>query len=42
MNKVDIKCKTLEDFILEENDNIHKDLAACKHVECKIKEIITS
>ena len=42
LNKVDDGFKTLKDFTLKENDNTHKELDSCKHVQWEIKEIITS
>lgn len=42
LNKVNEKFKTLEDFTLEENDNIHKELEAQRHAKYEMKEIITS
>ena len=42
LNGEDKKFKTLEDFSLEENDNIRKELEARQWAEFKMKEAITS
>jgi len=42
LNKVDDKFKTLEDFTLEENDNIRKELEARKHVKYEMNETIVT
>ena len=42
LNKVTDMFKALEDFTLEKNVNIHKELEQSKHVVCETKEIITS
>ncbi|KAH0746030.1 hypothetical protein KY285_007687 [Solanum tuberosum] len=41
LNWVDDKFKTLKDFTLEENDNIHKEMEVHKHADYEMKEIIT-
>uniref|UniRef100_M1DKM9 Uncharacterized protein n=1 Tax=Solanum tuberosum TaxID=4113 RepID=M1DKM9_SOLTU len=42
LNEVDSKFKTLEDFALEENDNIRNKCEGCQHAEYEMKEVITS
>ncbi|TMX02943.1 hypothetical protein EJD97_019204 [Solanum chilense] len=42
LNASDIKFKTLEDFTLEENDNIRQELEARQRAEFEMKEAITS
>uniref|UniRef100_M1B5P3 Uncharacterized protein n=1 Tax=Solanum tuberosum TaxID=4113 RepID=M1B5P3_SOLTU len=42
LNVADGKFKTLEDFILEEIDNIRKEIEGRQHAEFEMKEAITS
>ena len=42
MNASDSKFKTLEDFTLEENNNIRKELEGRQRAEYEMKEAITS
>lgn len=42
MNVEDDKFKTLEDFTLEETENIRKELEGHKRAEFQMKEVITS
>lgn len=42
LNNVNDKLKTLEDFTLEENDYIRKELEGCKHAKLEMRETITS
>lgn len=41
LNKVDDQFKTFEDFTLEENDNIRKELEGCKYAKLEIRQTIT-
>ena len=42
MNVADDKFKTLENFTLEEIENIRKEFGGLQHAEFKMKEAITS
>lgn len=41
LNELNSKFKTLEEFTLDENDNIHKNLDGRKAAEVEVKETIT-